>query len=446
MATIAVAGTGYVGLVSGACLADFGNRVICVDNNPEKIETLKKGGIPIYEPGLDDVVARTVSAGRLSFTTDMAAAVKACDVVFIAVGTPPADDGSADLKYVEAVAREIARSMNGYKVIVDKSTVPVGTGSKVKAWVASELALRGAEAAHLEFDVVSNPEFLREGSAVQDFMHPDRVVIGAESDRARQLMKDVYRSLYINETPYIETNIETAEMIKYASNAFLAVKITFINEVANLCEKVGADVKDVAKAMGRDGRIGGKFLHPGPGYGGSCFPKDTQAMARIGRDNGECLSIVETTIEANERQKLRMVEKIESGLGGTGSLKGKTIAVLGLAFKPNTDDMREAPALTIIEGLASRGARIQACDPAAVHEARWRLEGVKDSVVFADNEYTAMEGADALVLMTEWNQYRNLDLARVKTLLSKPLFFDLRNVYKRSAVEAQGFTYFAVGQ
>lgn len=446
MATIAVAGTGYVGLVSGACLADFGNRVICVDNNPEKIETLKKGGIPIYEPGLDDVVARTVSAGRLSFTTDMAAAVKACDVVFIAVGTPPADDGSADLKYVEAVAREIARSMNGYKVIVDKSTVPVGTGSKVKAWVASELALRGAEAAHLEFDVVSNPEFLREGSAVQDFMHPDRVVIGAESDRARKLMKDVYRSLYINETPYIETNIETAEMIKYASNAFLAVKITFINEVANLCEKVGADVKDVAKAMGRDGRIGGKFLHPGPGYGGSCFPKDTQAMARIGRDNGECLSIVETTIEANERQKMRMVEKIESGLGGTGSLKGKTIAVLGLAFKPNTDDMREAPALTIIEGLASRGARIQACDPAAVHEARWRLEGVKDSVVFADNEYTAMEGADALVLMTEWNQYRNLDLARVKTLLSKPLFFDLRNVYKRSAVEAQGFTYFAVGQ
>lgn len=446
MATIAVAGTGYVGLVSGACLADFGNRVICVDNNPEKIETLKKGGIPIYEPGLDDVVARTVSAGRLSFTTDMAAAVKACDVVFIAVGTPPADDGSADLKYVEAVAREIARSMNGYTVIVDKSTVPVGTGSKVKAWVASELALRGAEAAHLEFDVVSNPEFLREGSAVQDFMHPDRVVIGAESDRARQLMKDVYRSLYINETPYIETNIETAEMIKYASNAFLAVKITFINEVANLCEKVGADVKDVAKAMGRDGRIGGKFLHPGPGYGGSCFPKDTQAMARIGRDNGECLSIVETTIEANERQKMRMVEKIESGLGGAGSLKGKTIAVLGLAFKPNTDDMREAPALTIIEGLASRGARIQACDPAAVHEARWRLESVKDSITFVDDEYTALEGADALVLMTEWNQYRNLDLVRVKTLLSQPLFFDLRNVYKRSAVESQGFTYFAVGQ
>ncbi|HOC30292.1 MAG TPA: UDP-glucose/GDP-mannose dehydrogenase family protein, partial [Treponemataceae bacterium] len=305
MTTITVAGTGYVGLVSGACLADFGNTVICVDNNPEKIATLKKGGIPIYEPGLDTVVERNVAAGRLSFTTDMAAAVRASDVVFIAVGTPPADDGSADLKYVEAVAREVARAMNGYKVIVDKSTVPVGTGRKVTGWISEELARRGGEAAEFGFDVVSNPEFLREGSAVQDFMHPDRVVIGAESEQARELMKNVYRSLYLNETPYIETNLETAEMIKYASNSFLAVKITFINEVANLCEKVGANVQDVAKAMGRDGRIGGKFLHPGPGYGGSCFPKDTQAMARIGRDHGEPLSIVETTIEANERQKLR---------------------------------------------------------------------------------------------------------------------------------------------
>jgi len=443
VATIAVAGTGYVGLVSGACLADFGNRVMCVDNNPEKIETLIKGGIPIYEPGLDDVVARTVSAGRLSFTTDMVSAVQSSDVIFIAVGTPPADDGSADLKYVEAVAREIARSMNGYKVIVDKSTVPVGTGSKVKAWVSSELAIRG-DASQYGFDVVSNPEFLREGSAVQDFMHPDRVVIGVESERARTIMKDVYRSLYLNETPYIETNIETAEMIKYASNAFLAVKITFINEVANLCEKVGANVQDVAKAMGRDGRIGGKFLHPGPGYGGSCFPKDTQAMARIGRDNGEPLSIVETTIEANERQKLRMVEKIEAGCGG--SLKGKTFAVLGLAFKPNTDDMREAPALTIIEGLVSRGARIRACDPVAMSEASWRLGHVKDCITFIDDEYVAMKGADALILMTEWNQYRNLDFVRVKGLLAKPVLFDLRNVYKRSAIEAQGFTYFAVGQ
>ncbi len=446
MATIAVAGTGYVGLVSGACLADFGNTVICVDNNAEKIATLTKGGIPIYEPGLDDVVNRNVASGRLKFSTNMAAAVQASDVVFIAVGTPPADDGSADLKYVEAVAREVARAMNGYKVVVDKSTVPVGTGRKVQSWMTDELTKRGPEALAWGFDVVSNPEFLREGSAVQDFMHPDRVVIGAESDRSRQLMKDVYRSLYVNETPYIETNIETAEMIKYASNAFLAVKITFINEVANLCEKVGANVQDVSKAMGRDGRIGGKFLHPGPGYGGSCFPKDTQAMARIGRDNGESLSIVETTIEANERQKLRMVEKIEAGFGGAGSLKGKKIAMLGLAFKPNTDDMREAPSLTIIEGLAGRGATIIACDPAAMHEASWRLESVKQAVTFMDDEYAAMAGADAVVLMTEWNQYRNLDLARVKKLLKEPLFFDLRNVYKRREMEGSGFRYFAVGQ
>ena len=446
MATITVAGTGYVGLVSGACLADFGNTVICIDNNASKIETLKKGGIPIYEPGLDDVVIRNVASGRLSFSTDMASAVKKSDVVFIAVGTPPADDGSADLKYVEAVAREVARAMNGYKVVVDKSTVPVGTGKRVKGWIAEELAKRGGDASKIAFDVVSNPEFLREGSAVQDFTHPDRVVIGAESEKARTLMKDVYRSLYLNETPCIETNIETAEMIKYASNSFLAVKITFINEVANLCEKVGANVQDVAKAMGRDGRIGAKFLHPGPGYGGSCFPKDTQAMARIGRDYGEPLSIVETTIEANESQKLRMVTKIETGLGGEGSLKGKTIAVLGLAFKPNTDDMREAPALTIIEGLASRGAKIRACDPAAVKEATWRLESVKDSVSFCGDEYETLKGADALVLMTEWNQYRNLDLDRVKALLKRPVFFDLRNVYNRSDVENKGFVYYAVGK
>lgn len=445
MASITVAGTGYVGLVSGACLADFGNTVVCVDNNEKKIAALEAGSIPIYEPGLEDVVRRNVASGRLSFTVDMASAVRDSDVVFIAVGTPPADDGSADLKYVETVAREIARAMNGYKVIVDKSTVPVGTGRKVKAWVLEELGKR-ADAATLSFDVVSNPEFLREGSAVQDFTHPDRVVIGAESEKSRELMKDVYRSLYINETPYIETNVETAEMIKYASNSFLAVKITFINEVANLCEKVGANVQDVAKAMGRDGRIGGKFLHPGPGYGGSCFPKDTQAMARIGRDWGEPLSIVETTIEANERQKSRMVSKIEAGFGGSGSLSGKTVAVLGLAFKPNTDDMREAPALSIIEGLVAKGARIRACDPAALSEASWRLESVKDAVSFFPDEYETIKGSDAVVLMTEWNQYRNLDLDRVKALLSKPLFFDLRNVYKRPDMERKGFEFFAVGQ
>ncbi|HOX31150.1 MAG TPA: UDP-glucose/GDP-mannose dehydrogenase family protein [Spirochaetales bacterium] len=443
MSKIAVIGTGYVGLVSGACLADFGNAVSCVDVDAAKIEALRRGKIPIFEPGLDDVVSRNVAAGRLSFTTDLALAVRGSEVVFIAVGTPPADDGSADLKYVEAAAREVARAMDGYRVIVDKSTVPVGTARKVRAWVAEELVRRGAKP---DFDVVSNPEFLREGSAVQDFTHPDRVVIGAESERARAAMKEVYRALYIGETPYIETGLETAEMIKYASNAFLAVKITFINEVANLCERVGADVQDVAKAMGRDGRIGPKFLHPGPGYGGSCFPKDTQAMARIGRDHGEPLSIVETTIEANERQKERMVAKIEAGLGGPGSLAGKTIAILGLAFKPNTDDMREAPAIAICEGLAARGARIRAWDPEAAKEASWRLASIKDRLEFAKDEYDAIGGSDALVLVTEWNQLRTLDLERVMSLLKSPNFFDLRNVYKRDELEARGFRYFAVGR
>lgn len=443
MSRIAVIGTGYVGLVSGACLADFGNAVICVDNNADKIEALKKGVIPIFEPGLDDVVKRNVQAGRLSFVTSLAPAVQASEVVFIAVGTPPADDGSADLQYVEAVAREIGRAMNTYKVVVDKSTVPVGTARKVRGWIAEELAQRGVA---FSFDVVSNPEFLREGSAVQDFTHPDRVVIGAESEQARGLMKEVYRALYLNETPYIETGLETAEMIKYAANAFLAVKITFINEVANLCEKVGANVQDVAKAMGRDGRIGSKFLHPGPGYGGSCFPKDTHAMAMIGRDHGEPMSIVESTIAANDRQKARMVDKIEAGLGGTGSLEGKTIAILGLAFKPNTDDMRDAPAIAICEGLVTRGARLRAWDPEAMKEAAWRLASIKDSLVFARDEYDALSGADALVLVTEWNQLRTLDLEKVKTLLRSPVFFDLRNVYKRAELENKGFEYFGVGQ
>ena len=443
MANIAVIGTGYVGLVSGACLADFGNQVTCVDNNTDKIAALRDGVIPIYEPGLEDVVVRNVASGRLTFSTNLSSAIKSNDVAFVAVGTPPADDGSADLRFVEQVAREIARAMNSYKVIVDKSTVPVGTGRKVTNWIKEELLKRGD---HIEFDVVSNPEFLREGSAVQDFTHPDRVVIGSESSRAREIMKDVYRALYLNETPYIETNLETAEMIKYASNAFLAVKITFINEVANLCEKVGANVQDVAKAMGRDGRIGAKFLHPGPGYGGSCFPKDTQAMARTGRDYGEPLSIVETTIEANERQKLRMVEKIESGMGGAGSLSGKTIAMLGLAFKPNTDDMRESPSIAICEGLAARGAKIRAWDPAAMKEAAWRLSSIKDRITYAKDEYDALVGTDALVLMTEWNQFRNMDLDRVRSALKTPVFFDLRNVYKRDELESKGFSYFAVGK
>jgi len=440
MAKITVIGTGYVGSVSGACLADFGNHVICVDNNAEKIEALKNGIIPIFEPGLDDIVARNSRCGRLKFTTDLVSALKESNVVFIAVGTPPADDGSADLVYVEEAARQTGALIDKYTVIVDKSTVPVGTGRKVSAWVGEELAKRGQR---IEYDVVSNPEFLREGSAVYDFTHPDRVVIGSESERARGIMKDVYRSLYLNETPFIETNLESAEMIKYASNAFLAVKITFINEIANLCEKTGANIRDVSRAMGKDGRIGAKFLHPGPGYGGSCFPKDTRALAKIGRDNGEVLRIVETTIETNETQKLRAAKKIEDVLGG--ALEGKTLCVLGLAFKPNTDDMRESPAIAICEYLAERGAKLRVFDPAAMKEAVWRLSAIKNSVYFADDEYDAIKGADALVIATEWNQFRNIDLAKVKEMLLSPYFFDLRNIYKPQEVKAAGLDYFGIG-
>ncbi len=440
MSRIAVIGTGYVGLVSGACLADFGNQVTCIDVDQKKIAALQRGEIPIFEPGLEEVVARTTAAGRLSFTVGLADAVRASEVVFIAVGTPPAEDGSADLTHVEAAARGIGQVMDGYRVIVNKSTVPVGTGRAVAAWIRDELSRRGVS--H-EFDVVSNPEFLREGSAVQDFTHPDRVVIGSDSPKARAVMKEVYRALYLNETPCVETGLETAEIIKYAANAFLAVKITFINEVANLCESVGANVQDVARAMGRDGRIGAKFLHPGPGYGGSCFPKDTRAMARTGRDHGEDLTLVEATIAANERQKARMVRKIEEGMGG---VEGRTIAVLGLAFKPNTDDMREAPALAICEGLAARGARIRAWDPAAMREAGWRLASIKAKLVLARDEYDALDGADAVVILTEWNQFRTMDLDRVKGLLKGRCFFDLRNIYARHAVEAKGLLYFGVGQ
>ena len=439
MAKIAVIGTGYVGSVSGACLADFGNNVICVDTNAEKIEALKKGIIPIYEPGLDAVVQRNSACGRLSFTTNLAEALKESNVVFIAVGTPPADDGSADLVYVEAAARQIGALIDKYTVIVDKSTVPIGTGRKVALWVGEELNKRGM---NIEFDVVSNPEFLREGSAIYDFTHPDRIVIGCESERARNIMKDVYRSLYLNETPYIETNLESAEMIKYASNAFLAVKITFINEIAHLCEKTGANVKDVSRAMGKDGRIGSKFLHSGPGYGGSCFPKDTKAIARIGRENDSIQTIVETTVEANERQKLRAAQKIEETLG---SLEGKTLAILGLAFKPNTDDMREAPAITICEYLAGRGANLRVYDPAAMKEAEWRLASIKDSVYFAANENDAMQGADALVITTEWNQFRNINLTEVKETLSSPYFFDLRNIYKPDQAAEAGLKYYGIG-
>ncbi|MDR2143969.1 MAG: UDP-glucose/GDP-mannose dehydrogenase family protein [Treponema sp.] len=441
MVNIAVIGTGYVGSVSGACLADFGNCVTCVDSNREKIEAFRKGIIPIYEPGLGAVVERNVRSGRLTFTTDFAAAVRENDVIFIAVGTPPADDGSADLSYVEAVARQTGALIEKYTVIVDKSTVPVGTGRRVVSWINEELEKRGVD---IPFDVVSNPEFLREGSAVYDFTHPDRVVIGSESSRAGNIMKDVYRSLYINETPCIETNLESAEMIKYASNAFLAVKITFINEIANLCEKTGANVQDVARAMGRDGRIGSKFLHPGPGYGGSCFPKDTKALAKTGRDCGEIQRIVETTIETNEAQKLRMAKKIETVLGP--SPRGETVAVLGLAFKPNTDDMRESPAVVICAALAQSGLKLRVYDPAAMREARWRLEPLGDSVYFASDEFDAASGASALVILTEWNQFRNMDLVKIKKMLARPLFFDFRNIYKKEEAEAAGLRYFGIGK
>ena len=444
MANIAVIGTGYVGSVSGACLADFGNRVICVDIDSAKIESLKKGIIPIFEPGLDTVVARNNAAGRLFFTTDLPAAIKECSVVFIAVGTPPADDGSADLSYVETAARHIGSLIDKYTVIVNKSTVPVGTGSKVKAWVKEELERRGEK---IEYDVVSNPEFLREGSAVYDFTNPDRIIIGSESERARNAMKGVYRSLYENEIPYIETNLETAELIKYASNAFLAVKITFINEIGNLCEKTGANVQDVARGMGLDERIGSRYLQPGPGYGGSCFPKDTKALARTGRDYNESLNIVETTIESNELQKIRAAKKIETILSSEhGSIEGKTIAVLGLAFKANTDDMRDSPALSICTYLAERGAKLRLYDPAAMKEAEWRLAHIINSVYFARDEFDAIQGADALVIATEWNQFRNIDLTRVKDALSSPYFFDLRNLYNPDKVAALELKYYGTGR
>jgi len=439
MAKIAVIGTGYVGSVSGSCLADFGNNVICVDNDAEKIEMLKKGAIPIYEPGLDAVIARNTAYGRLSFTTDFQSAVKESDIVFIAVGTPPAPDGGADLSHVESAARQIGSLIDRYTVIVNKSTVPVGTGRKVIKWVGEEVAKRGLS---VEFDVVSNPEFLREGDAVYDFTHPDRIVIGGGSERACNIMKDVYRSLYLNETPYIETNLESAEMIKYASNAFLAVKITFINEIANLCEKTGADVQDVARAMGKDLRIGSKFLHPGPGYGGSCFPKDTSALIKIGRDNDEVLNIVETTIKTNEIQKIRAAKKIETVLS---PLKNKTLCVLGLSFKPNTDDIRKSPAITICEYLAGKGAFLRLYDPAAMKETKKKFKALEKSVYFASDEYDAARGADALVIVTEWNQFRNLDLNKIKGLLSSPFFFDLRNIYKKQEARTAGLVYFGIG-
>jgi UDPglucose 6-dehydrogenase len=427
-------GTGYVGLVTGACFSEFGVDVVCVDKDEAKIARLKAGGIPIFEPGLDKLVESNVKAGRLSFTTDLKAAVPGADAVFIAVGTPSRrGDGHADLSYVYAAAEEIGRALTGYAVVVTKSTVPVGTGREVSRRIK-------AVRPDAQFDVASNPEFLREGAAIGDFMRPDRVVIGAESERAREVMRQLYRPLYLIETPIIFTALETSELIKYAANTFLAAKITFINEIADLCEKVGADVHDVAKGIGLDGRIGKKFLHPGPGYGGSCFPKDTLALVKTAQDYGSPLRIIETVVDINDKRKKRMAEKVVAACGG--SVKGKTVAVLGLTFKPNTDDMRDSPSLDILPALQAAGARVVAYDPEGMHEAKHMLPGVE----LAPDAYSAMTGADCLVIVTEWNQFRSLQLDRVKKLLKSPVVVDLRNVYSPADMKAAGFVYHSVGR
>ncbi len=432
---VVMIGSGYVGLVSGACFAEFGANVVCVDKDESKINALLEGRIPIYEPGLDDLVERNNSAGRLRFSTELEDAVKAADLVFIAVGTPTRrGDGHADLQYVYAAAEEVAAYLQGYTVIVDKSTVPVGTARQVQRII-------GKANPDADFDVASNPEFLREGSAIGDFMRPDRVVLGVESARAETLLRELYRPLNLIEAPIHVTNLESAELIKYASNAFLATKISFINEISQLCEKVGADVHSVAKGMGLDGRIGKKFLHAGPGYGGSCFPKDTLALVRIAQEHGSSCRIVETVIEVNAAQKARMVQKIRDALGG--SEHDKVIAVLGLTFKPETDDMRDSPSLSIVPALVDKGAQIKAHDPEGVEEAKKILP---ESVQYCDDIYRTIEGADAVVIMTEWNQYRGLDLDRIKTLMKGNMFIDLRNVYERELLTSRGFEYVCVGR
>ncbi|AZN39085.1 UDP-glucose dehydrogenase family protein [Paenibacillus albus] len=440
MYKITVVGTGYVGLVTGSCLADFGMETMCVDTNAARINALQHGVVPIYEPGLSEMVIRNVQSQRLHFTLDIAEAVPFADVIYIAVGTPQMADGGVNLSDVMSVAEEIAAHMNeGYKVIVTKSTVPIGTSRKLKELIAERLHQRGSSA---RFDIVSNPEFLREGTAVYDFTHPDKVVIGAESDEAREIMKQVYRVLFLNETPFIHTTLESAEMIKYANNAFLAMKISFINEISGLCEAVGADVQQVAYAIGKDGRIGSKFLHAGPGYGGSCFPKDTHALAHIGRKHDAPMRLVEAAIEVNAQQQQRMVHKIERALG---SLSGKRLAVLGLTFKPKTDDIRSAPALTIIRELAARGAQLRLFDPAGMEPARKELIDVNSSVQFCDDEYVAVQDCDGVVIVTEWHQFRNLDLERMQSLLHSPYFFDLRNIYNKERMLQLGFHYYGVG-
>ncbi|GIL37824.1 UDP-glucose dehydrogenase family protein [Roseiterribacter gracilis] len=431
---IAVIGTGYVGLVSGACFSEFGTETTCVDLDQTKIERLKKGEIPIYEPGLEDLVAKNAKAGRLNFTTEIASAVAGASAVFIAVGTPSRrGDGHADLSYVYAAAKDIARNLTGYTVIVTKSTVPVGTAREIERIVR-------AERPDADFDVCSNPEFLREGAAITDFMRPDRVVIGCESDRAREVMRQLYRPLYLIETPIVFTTLEASELIKYAANAFLATKITFINEIADLCEKVGADVHDVARGIGLDGRIGRKFLHAGPGYGGSCFPKDTIALVRTAEEHNSPVRIVAAVVEINDKRKRQMAERIIDA--GGGDLTGKTVGILGVTFKPNTDDMRDAPSLDIIPALLKAGARVKAYDPVGMHEAEKLLPGVE----WVEDAYKAVENADVAAILTEWNEFRALQLPRVAEIMNRPVLVDLRNVYNLADMAQAGFEYHSIGR
>ena len=432
---ICMVGTGYVGLVSGACFSEFGIDVICVDKVREKIDMLNNGIMPIYEPGLDVLIQKNFKEGRLSFTTNLREAIQQSLVVFISVGTPPNPDGSPNLSFVWEVGKEIAEAMNGYKVIVNKSTVPVGTGKKMKAFIEKNLKT------HFKFGVVSNPEFLREGSAIEDFMRPDRVVIGVEDSEAVAIMKDLYSPLYRIETPFVITSIESAELIKYAANSFLAMRVSYINEVATICEKVGADVHQVAMGIGLDNRIGKKFLHPGPGYGGSCFPKDTRAFVQLAQDHDYDFRILKAVIGVNEEQKQRAFEKIRDAVG---DLNGKTIGILGLSFKPNTDDMRDSPSIPVITQILKSGARVKAYDPAAMQESRKHIDG--ESVQYCENAYEVAEGSDALVFLTEWNQFRKLDLDKIKELLKVPVVIDLRNIYDPDAMKQMGFEYTSVGR
>ncbi|QNM14665.1 MULTISPECIES: UDP-glucose/GDP-mannose dehydrogenase family protein [Fusobacterium] len=437
---ISVIGTGYVGLVQGVIMAEFGANVICMDINKERIQQLNNGIIPIFEPGLQELLIKNQKAKRITFTTDVEEAIVNSDVIFIAVGTPPAQDGSADLQYVLQVADNIGKYIDNYKVIVNKSTVPVGTGKLVKKHIQDKINERKV---NIEFDIVSNPEFLREGKAVSDCLHPDRIVLGYENEKARDIMKKVYDVLYINATPFIFTNIETAEMIKYASNAFLAVKISFINEIALLSEKVGANTQEIARAMGMDGRISPKFLHCGPGYGGSCFPKDTKAIVDIGKKYGEDMLVINAAIKANEKQKQKVVEKIITKMNG---VKGKTLGFLGLSFKPETDDMRDAPSIDIIKGLVEAGAKIHAYCPEGMKEARWRLADIEKNIIYCADEYSIANDADGIVLITEWNQFRGMNLRKIRERMKDNYYFDLRNVHVKDSNVRDIFKYFPIGQ